>query len=171
MHGEERLFQDPRTWVAIAFVVFFALFGKKLWGPLAAILDKRAETIRAELAEAQRLRGEAEVMLRDAKTQREAALGQAKQLLEGAHKEAARLAAAAAAEAEASAARRERMVLERISAAERAAVDEVRMRAADIASAAARQVIGESLTQDTGASLVDKAIAELPAALAAKKAA
>jgi F-type H+-transporting ATPase subunit b len=170
MH-EESFFQDPRSWVAIAVVIFVVLFGKKLWTVLAAMLDKRADTVRAELAEAQRLRQEAELMLRDAKTRREAALAEAQKLLEGAKAEAARLGAASAAEAEASAARRERMAMDRIAAAEKAAVDEVRLLAADIATKAAEQVIREGLAPEAKAVLVDRAIASLPAALAPKRAA
>jgi len=168
---EPSFFQDPRAWVAVSFVIFFVLFGRKLWAAGMAILDKRAETVRAELAEAQRLRVEAEAMLKDAKSRREAALVDAQKLLEGAKTEAARLAAAAAAEAEASAARRERMALDRISAAEKAAVDEVRIAAAEIAGSAARQVIAEGLSADASAALVDRAIAGLPSALASKQAA
>jgi F-type H+-transporting ATPase subunit b len=164
-------FAEPRSWVAIAFVVFFVLFGGKLWGVIRDILDKRAETVRAELAEAQRLRNEAEALLRDARARRETALADAQRLLDGAKTEARRLSEAAAAEAEASAARRERMALDRIAAAEKAAVDEVRLAAADIAAKAAERVIREGLTPDANAALVDRAISGLPAALAPKRAA
>jgi F-type H+-transporting ATPase subunit b len=171
MEHHESFFQDPRTWVAIAFVIFFVLFGKKIWDAIAAMLDKRADDIRAELAEAQRLRNEAEAMLKDAKARREAAMADAQRLLEGARAEADRLAAAAAAEAEASAARRERMAVDRIAAAEKAAVDEVRMAAADIAAKAAEQVIRGTLSGEAASALVDKAIGALPAALSSKRAA
>jgi len=170
MH-EESFFQNPRNWVAAAFIVFFVLFGRKLWGAFTALLDGRADAVRSELAEAQRLRTEAEAMLKDAKARRETALADAQKLIEGAKTEAARLAAAAAADAEASAARRERMALDRIAAAEKAAVDEVRLTAADVAATAARQVIAEGLSSDAGAALVDRAIAALPSALASKQAA
>ncbi len=70
-------------------------------------------------------------------------------------------------EAEASARRRERMALDRIAAAEKAAVDEVRMAVAEIATAAARQVIAETLTPAADARLMDHAIGQLPAALRA----
>ncbi|HET8995993.1 MAG TPA: ATP synthase F0 subunit B, partial [Acetobacteraceae bacterium] len=46
---------EGRSWVAIAFVIFFLVFGKKLWGALAQMLDDRAEKVRAELDEASRL--------------------------------------------------------------------------------------------------------------------
>src|SRR5215472_8129252 len=100
-------FAEPRNWVGIAFVVFFVLFGGKLWGTIRGLLDARAAAVRAELDEAARLRKEAEAMLADAKQRREAAMADAKRLLEGAKAEAERLTVAAAAEAEASAKRRE----------------------------------------------------------------
>ena len=44
------------------------------------------------------------------------------------------------------------MAIDRIAAAEKAAVDDVRLAAADIATAAARQVMAEGLTADADAS-------------------
>jgi len=164
---ETGVFAEPRTWVAVAFVIFFVIFGKKLWTVVTGMLDSRATLIRAELAAAQQLRSEAEAMLRDAKQRREAAIADATSLLASAKLEAERLAAAAAADAEASAARRERMAMDRIAAAEKAAIDDVRLTAADVAAMAAQQVIRETLTPDANAALVDHAIGALPAALRA----
>ena len=110
-------------------------------------------------------------MLRDANAQREAAVADAQRLLTGAKAEAARLAAAAAAEAEASAKRREQMAIDRINAAEKSAVDEVRMIAAEVATTAAKDVIRSDLTADAASALVDRAITGLPAALAPRRAA
>ncbi len=162
---------NPTTWVAVAFVIFFVLFGLKIWAALTSILDKRAEQVRGELAEAQRLRTEAEAMLKDAKARREQAMADAKVLLESARIQAQQLAAAAAAEAEASATRRERMAMDRIATAEKAAVDEVRMIAAEVAATAAEKVIRETLSPEAGGVLVDRAIASLPTALAPRRAA
>jgi F-type H+-transporting ATPase subunit b len=169
MH-EESLFEDPRTWVAVAFVIFFVLFGRKLWTALTKMLDARATAVRAELDEASRLRREAEAMLKDAETRRAAALKDAEALIEGAKQEAIRVAAAATQEAEHASARREKMAMDRIAAAEKTAVDSVRFMAAEIATEAARQVISEGLSQEGGSALVDNAIAQLPAALARRAA-
>jgi F-type H+-transporting ATPase subunit b len=164
MH-EESFFADPRTWVATAFIVFFVLFGRRIWAVLAAMLDARADAVRAELAEAQRLRQEAEAMLADASARREAAMAEAQALLSGAKDEAARLATAAEAEARTAAGRRERMALDRIAAAEKAAVDEVRHAAAEIAGMAAEQVIRQELTPEADGTLIDHAIGGLANAL------
>ena len=61
--------------------------------------------------------------------------------------------------------------MDRIAAAEKAAVDEVRLTAAEVATAAARQVIAEGLIADADARLIDHAITQLPAALAPRRAA
>jgi F-type H+-transporting ATPase subunit b len=170
MH-QESFFGDPRNWVVIAFFLFFILFGKKLWGALAGMLDARTTSVRAELEEASRLRKEAAVMLRDTEKRRADALADAKALIEGARAEAGRVTSAAAAEAEASAKRREQMAIDRIAAAEKAAVDDVRVVAADVATTAARQIMAEGLTAEADAKLIDQAIAQLPAALASRRAA
>jgi F-type H+-transporting ATPase subunit b len=168
MH-EESFFADPRNWVLIAFFLFFIIFGRKLWSALAQMLDDRAAKVRAELEEAARLRREAEAMLRDAETRRAEALREAQALIDGAKTEAGRVAAAAGAEAEASARRREQMAMDRIAAAEKTAVDEVRLTAVEVATMAARQVIAEGLGADADSRLIDHAITQLPSALAGRR--
>ncbi len=164
MH-EVNFFAEPTSWVAIAYITFFVLVGRKIWAAITGLLDARTNAVRAELDQAKRLREEAEAMLRDANARRVAAMSEANALLEGARAEALRLAAAAEAEAKASAARRERMALDRIAAAEKAAVDEVRIAAAEIAAVAAERVIREDFTAAADAVLIDNAIGGLPSAL------
>jgi F-type H+-transporting ATPase subunit b len=159
--------RNPEFWVLVAFLIFFGLFGMRLWRVIAGLLDGRAAAIRAELDEAAALRAEAEQMLRDAGVARDAALAEAQEVLERSHAEAARVTRDAQAEAEAAAKRRERMALDRIAAAEKAVVTEIRDLAAGLAAGAAREVIAKSLGPDEDAALVDDAIASLPKALRA----
>jgi F-type H+-transporting ATPase subunit b len=164
---QETLWSNPRTWVGVAFILFFVIFGRRLWAVISKLLDDHTAAVRAELEEASRLRREAETMLRDAKARRVAALAEAKALIEGAKAQAERVSAATAAEAAESASRRERMAMDRIAAAEKAAVDEVRQTAAEIATVAARRLLAEGLTAEADAGLIDHAIAGLPQALRA----
>jgi len=161
------MLHNPEFWVLVSFVVFFALFGGKLWAAIAKSLDGRAEQIRAELAEALRLRTEAETMLSEASRARQEALVEAAQVLERSRIEAAHVAEAAMAEADASAKRRERVAVERIAAAEKAAIAEIRQTAADIATEAAREVIGQGIGEERETAILDRAIADLPRALRA----
>ncbi len=160
------LLAQPEFWVLVSFVIFFVLFGARLWTVLTGLLDARAEAIRADLAEAQRLREEAEAMLAQAQRARTEAMAEAGEVLARSHAEAARLTQAAMAEAEAAGKRRERLAHERIAAAEKAAITDVRQTAADLATRAAEQVLAQGLG-DTDISLVDQAIADLPRALRA----
>ena len=166
----ESLFSNPRTWVAIAFVLFVVLFGARLWKVLVGVLDARAAAIRSELDEVARLRREAEAMLRTANAERDAAASEAAALLAGAHAEAAEATEQAQVDAQAAGARRERMAMDRIAAAEKAAVAEVRAAAIDVATRAAQMVIARDLTPEADAALVDRAIAGLPQAMARRAA-
>lgn len=164
---ESGFWTNSKTWVAIAFFLFFILFGKRLWKALADMLDSRAQQIRREMDEAARLRQEAEQMLKEATRSREQALADAKAMIEGAKAEAERLAAGLAEEARATARRREQMALDRIAAAEKAALDEVRVTAAEVATVAARDVIADGLSAEADSGLIDHSISRLPAALRA----
>ncbi|WP_291297526.1 F0F1 ATP synthase subunit B [Elioraea sp.] len=153
---------DPKFWVAISFVIFIALAWKPLIGRFLSGLDARSARIKAEIDEAQRLRTEAEAMLKRAEAARADAEKEAAALLAHAREEAARVTEAARVELDVALKRREKMALDRIAAAEAEAAAAVRNAAADVAIAAARNLIASGLTQDGHASLVDAAIADIP---------
>ena len=145
--------------------------GRMLWRALAGHARRPRRAVKAELEEAARLRREAESMLRDAEKQRADALTEAKALIEGARLKRPALPPRQRRKPRPSAKRREQMAIDRIAAAEKAAVDDVRLAAADVATTAARQVLAEGLTQAADAHLIDQAITQLPSALAPRRAA
>jgi F-type H+-transporting ATPase subunit b len=55
--------QEPTFWVLIAFVIFLGAAGRPLVGLITAGLDKRADKIREDLEEAEKLRKEAQDLL------------------------------------------------------------------------------------------------------------
>jgi F-type H+-transporting ATPase subunit b len=89
----------------------------------------------------------------------------AKQIINSAAQEAAYMAAGLAAEAEATAKRREQMAMERIAAAEKSAVQEVRAVAIDIATAAVAKLLQDGMAAGADAAMIDAAIAGVPGAL------
>ena len=155
MEHQTSLFSNPETWVSIAFILFFVLFGRRIFAPLIKALDSRAARIRAQLDEAARLRTEAEAMLRDAQTRREAAMRDAQAMLDRAREEAARAADQARADAETASRRRERMAT-------------VRRAAIDVATQAATRVLAESVGGDADAALIDRSLTALPGALSGR---
>jgi F-type H+-transporting ATPase subunit b len=152
-------------WVTIAVLVFVLLFGRKIVLPVNNMLDQRAATVRAALDEAAQLKAEAEKLLIDAKKRQEQAIADAKQILESAHAEAARMAEELTKEAEATGKRRKQMAMDRIASAEKAALRDVSNIAVDVASAAVAQLLRNGFAADTNDTLIDHAIAGIPAAL------
>ena len=68
------MFTEPETWVAIAFVLLFVLFGYLgIHRTLLKALDHRAERIKAELDEARRLKDDAAKLLAEYKAKRSSA--------------------------------------------------------------------------------------------------
>src|SRR5262245_984904 len=87
------LLHEPETWVAIAFVIFVCGLGYLgVHKTASKALDDRAGRIQAELDEARRLKDEAAQLLAEYQSKRQAAEGEAKDLIEGAKAEAERLA-------------------------------------------------------------------------------
>lgn len=152
-------------WVTIAVLVFFVLFGRKIALPVNNMLDGRAAAVRAALDEAAQLRAEAEALLADAKRRQEQAVADAKQILQSAHAEAERMAEELTEEAEATARRRKQMAMDRIAAAEKAALHEVSSIAVDVATAAVTELLRNGFASDTNDAMIDHAIAGVPAAL------
>lgn len=157
------MFQDPTFWVATAFVAFIALLMYlKVPGTVGAALDKRADKIKADLDEAEALCTEAQDLLATyQKKQREAAK-EIEAISEHAKEEAARIIEQGRARLEDTLARRERLAKDRIVQAEKAAVDEVRVRTVEIALDATRQILASSVAAAKADAMIEEAITELP---------
>lgn len=155
-------FLTPGFFVALAMLVVFAImFKARVPALIAKALDARIAGIRQQLDEAAKLRAEAEA-LRDeyAKKAKEAASEiiamkdaaehQAEEIVEKAKRDSAALIA-----------RRQAMAEEKIATAERAAIEQVRVRVAEVAAAAARELIVAKHGAEADSKLVDQSIAQL----------
>jgi F-type H+-transporting ATPase subunit b len=154
-------FSNPAFWVAVAFVLFVLAAGRAIWRTMSKGLDVRAARIRAELEEAQRLREEAEALLADYQKKQRDAKKEAEAIVEHARAEAERLRREGEVSITQTLERREKVALEKIAQAEAQARAEVRNEAVDVAVAAARRVLAESIDDDRARALTDKAIAEV----------
>ncbi len=152
-------------WVTVAVLLFLAVFGGRIVRGVLAGVDARADGIRREIDEAQRLRREAEEMLRDAERRQAETLDTARRMTEEAEARAHRLAATLARDAEETASRREQVTAERIQAASGAAVKEVRDAATALAVEVSARLLREMLGEADDRSSIDHAVASLPTAL------
>lgn len=147
------------AWVSLAMVVVIVLLlWKKVPAVIGASLDKKIAQIRANLDEAAALRADAEKIKAEYEAKAKAAAGEAEDLLAAARKDADAILSQARDDAAALIERRGKMAEDKIAAAERTAIAEVRARAANAASAAAAQLIAEQHDAKSDKPLVDNAI-------------
>jgi F-type H+-transporting ATPase subunit b len=150
---------DAPQWIALAMLAVFAIM---LWKRVPALigqaLDRKIAGIRAELDEAEQLRKDAEAIKADYEAKAAAADAERETMLERARHEAEAIVAQAETDTAALIERRTRMAEDKIAAAERHAIDEVRARAAAAATAAAARLIAEKHGPEADKAMIDKAI-------------
>jgi F-type H+-transporting ATPase subunit b len=151
----QELIHDAEFWVAVAFVIFFGiLFYFGVPGKVLNQLDARGKRIGDELAEAKRLREDAERLLREFESKRAAAEREAADIVSNAREEAERLAREAQEKMADFVARRTASAEAKIAQAEAQASAEVRAAAVDAAIKASERVLREEISGPAAASLV-----------------
>ena len=155
-------FITPGMWVALAMTsLILLLVWKKVPGLITSGLDSSIAEIRKQLDEAKALRAEAEALRKEYADKIAGAEQDAAEMLAHAKSEADAIIAKAEADTTALIARREKMAEDKIGAAERGAVSELRAKAAESATAAARGLIAANHTAKADKALVDEAIGGL----------
>jgi len=153
---------DATFFAFVALVIFLGILGKLgIHKQLLKTLDDRSNAIAKELAEAQRLRDEAERLLKSYDAKRVEAEREAAATLEQAKKDAAQLAEDAKVQLEEAIKRRMRQAQERIARAEEQTIAEIRGAAAEAAVNAAGVVLSQKLGAAEQSMLVSAGIAEL----------
>ncbi|GBD44292.1 ATP synthase subunit b [bacterium HR40] len=148
-------------WLFVSLLVLVVLLWRPIRDRVLPALDARAERIRADLEEAQRLHEEAKALL--ARYQRQLHEGErlAAEILRRAEAEQQRLEEAARAEFEELVVRRTRQAEERIRQEEARAIARVRVAAAELAMAATRQILAERIGPQEGRTILDRALEEV----------
>ena len=155
-------YEEPTFWVLISFLIFIGLIGKKLWLAMGSALDARAEGIKVELDEAEKLREEAQDLLAQYQRKQRDAVKEADEIIERARTEAENYAARAKENLDTALARREQLAIDRISHAEKTATDDVRRMAAEVAIEATRTLLSDEMKGERADKLIDGAIQDLP---------
>lgn len=159
MHTIVELLGDAEFWVAVAFVIFVAGLGYLgVHRMIAKSLDERAARIKAELDEARKLKDEAAELLAEYQRKRQAAEGEAQDIISGAKAEAERMAAEAKTRIEDFVARRTKMAEAKIAQAEAQAAADVRSAAAEAAIAAAEKILSAETKGKLAGDLIAKGI-------------
>lgn len=146
----------------IGLIIFLVIAWKmEAHTKIVNALDARSNRIAAELAEAKRLREEAEAIVGEYRKRQASAEQEARDIVTAARSEAERLAAEGKAKIEEFVARRTKMAETKIAQAETQALADVRAAAADAAVAAAGTILANSVTGKVADDMVAQGIAEV----------
>lgn len=153
---------DETFFAFVGLILFLALVVYlKVPGMMAKSLDDRADQIRNELAEAKRLREEAQHLLAEYQRKRKEAEAEAAHIVAAAEREAEMLTAEARAKTEEFVANRTALSEQKIKQAEVDALKAVRSAAVDLAIAAAESVIAKKADGQVQSELFNNAVGEV----------
>jgi F-type H+-transporting ATPase subunit b len=146
-------------WVALSMIALILIM---LWAKVPAMvgsmLDKKIDGIRHMLDEAATLRKEAEALKAEYERKVANATKHAEDITALAEHEAKAIIEKAKVDAAALITRREKMAEDKIAAAERTAIADLRAKAAEVAAVAARDLIAQNHGPAADKALVDEAI-------------
>lgn len=161
----ELLMHDTNLWVVFSFILFVAILYKFGAKRVTGGLDARIAEIRQEIATAEALRVEAQDLLAQYQQKQRDAETEAAAMVANARAQVDQLRAEAEAEINELATRREAQLSERLKRIEDKAMADIQNHAAAMAVEAAKQIIAQSMDEQTAASLTQNAIGDLSKAL------
>ena len=149
-------------WTIIIFVVLLIVLRKFAWGPLLAALDERELKIKEALEQARKTQRETELVLAENQRRTDEGFKKAEEIVQQARQEAEQMRQKMLEEAKAESRRVTEQGLRRIEAEQRAAMEEIRRVAGDLAIQAAGRLLQVSLSDQQQREIVDKFLADVP---------
>lgn len=149
-------------WTIIIFVVLLIVLRKFAWGPLLAALDEREQKIKEALEQARKTQRETELVLAENQRRTDEGFKKAEEIVQQARQEAEQMRQKMLEEAKAESRRVTEQGLRRIEAEQRAAMEEIRRVAGDLAIQAAGRLLQVSLSDQQQREIVDKFLADVP---------
>lgn len=158
MEHNSALLHDPTLWLVFSFVTFMILafvFGRK---SVLSILDTKIEKIRHDISAAEKLQADAETLLNQYKSNLQNASVEADRIIAKAKLQAEDIRNQSELNFAETLSRRETMLKTRIDQMERAAIDDIRRYAAELAVSATTEIIAQKLSEQKASSLADASI-------------
>jgi len=155
---------DPglMIWTIIVFLFTLGMLTWIAWGPLMKALDDREKRIHDALTKAEQAQRAAEDAIAQAKSNSDAALRRADDLVKEARVEAQQLRQKMVDEAKAESQKAVEQGLSRIAAEQRIAMIEIRKNAADLAIRAASRLVKASMSEQQQRQIVEDFLGDLP---------
>lgn len=164
-HGDAATPILPLTiWAIISFVIVLLVLTKKLFPPIMAAMDKRAEEIRESLEAAERAKAEAEQMIQRHEDQLAKARVEATAIIEEGRADAQKLKANIVESAKKDSEELVGRAQREIEQTKNNAVSELQQLSAGLAINIVNELIRKNLTAEDQKSLIEERIREFPAA-------
>lgn len=152
-------------WTIITFVILLFILYKVAWTPILAALDQRENTIRTSLEEAQRARQETQELLVQKQQILADANREAARILDQSREEAQRLRDTLSEQAREEGQRLRDEARRAIERERQLAIQDLKSTAANLALAAAGQLLGKAVTNADHRRLVNEFLERLPSNL------
>ena len=155
------MFSDPTFWFLVAFVIFIAGVGKKVWLLVSGYLDHHGLKIEEKIKDAIRMREEAQTLLGDVRKKHMEAEKQAEEIVEHARLQSEHFRKESQRELEHFLKNREKLAHDRIQHAQTQALQGIRRQAILASTQACQAILKESVNDKQHTELIDQAIADL----------
>jgi len=155
---------DLGIWSLVVFLGLLFILSRVAWPKMLAGLQKREDTIRGALDEAEKSRGEAQALRASLQKDMDNAHLKVKELIDEAKRDAEATAADVLAKARADIATDRERLQREIRTETEQAMQSLWTRAADLATQASAKVLRRQLDGNTQRQLIDEALSELKAA-------
>lgn len=152
---------DEHFWVAVAFAVFVLMVFRPVGKSMGQALDKRSAAIEKELAEAMRLREEAQSTLAAYQKKHRQISEEAEEILKHAREEAHRMQVEAQDAIKRAVENRITQADEKIALEEQKAIQDVQKQVVDVAIQAARSVITKNMQSEADDQLIRLAVKDI----------
>lgn len=153
---------DLAIWTAIVFVVLLLVLYKFAWGPIAAGLDKREQSIAAQIEEARIGAEKANQALLQYQAKLASATEEVREMLAQARRDADAARERIVSEAQATAKRERERALAEINLAKETALREMAQKSVDIAVSLAGQIVRKQITPADHARLIQDSLEQFP---------
>lgn len=157
----EDLLHNTNFWVAISFVLFILLAVKAGGKKITGALDSKIESIKSEIATAEKLRAETQALLADIQQKQRDAQAEAARIVESAKASALQIQKTAESDLDEAMARREAQLMDRLKRVEEKAMADIQNHAAELALQATREIVTKSMDAKTSGDLIDQAVASV----------
>jgi F-type H+-transporting ATPase subunit b len=149
---------DQTFWVGLSFIAFAVLAWKPVAKFLVSSLDNRSIRVQTELAEAQRLKEEAQSLLASYQQKQSEMRQEAVEIMNHATEEAKRIVSEAETNLEVSLNKRIELSMQKIASYESSVIRDIHNRLIDTTIHTVEQLLGESLDKNASDVLIQNAL-------------